>query len=61
MQYRQAEIVVSSDVKDLYKSENLNVFIDDDHVFALTPSDEKFLNLLLDYTEEAWREYKFKS
>lgn len=56
----QADIVVSSDVKDLYKSENLNVFIDDTLVFALTPSDEKFLNLLLDYTEEFWKNTELK-
>ncbi|MCW8849305.1 MAG: DUF4242 domain-containing protein, partial [Melioribacteraceae bacterium] len=56
----QAEIVVSSDVKNLYKSENLNVFIDDNHVFALTPSDEKFLNLLFDYTEESWTNTELK-
>ena len=56
----QADIVVSSDVKDLYKSENLNVFIDANLVFALTPSDEKFLNLLLDYTEESWKNTELK-
>ncbi len=56
----QADIVVSSDVKELYKSENLNVFIDRNLVFALTPSDEKFLNLLLDYTEETWKNTDLK-
>jgi AraC-like DNA-binding protein len=55
-----AEIVVSSEVKNLYKSENLNVFIDGEQVFALTTSDEKFLNDLLDYTEESWTNTELK-
>jgi AraC-like DNA-binding protein len=56
----QAEIVVSSDVRDLYKSENLNVFIDGERVFALTRADEKFLNDLMDYTEEKWNNTDLK-
>ncbi len=56
----KAEIVVSSEVKDLYKSENLNVFIDNNLMFVLTPSDEKFLNLLMDYTEKTWRNTELK-
>lgn len=56
----KAEIVVSSEVKDLYKSENLNVFFDCELVLALTPSDEKFLNLLMDYTERTWRNTDLK-
>ncbi len=38
-----AEIVVSSEVKDLYKSENFNRFIEDERILALTNSDEIFL------------------
>lgn len=56
----KAEIMVSSEVKDLYKSENLNVFIDCELVLALTPSDEKFLNLLMDYTDRTWRNTELK-
>ena len=56
----QAEIVISSDVKELYKNENRNVFIDGELVYALTPSDERFLNLLFDYTEEAWKNTDLK-
>ena len=55
-----AEIVVSSEVKDLYKSENLNIFIEGEQVFALTPSDEQFLNLLFDYIEDVWRNTNLK-
>jgi len=56
----KAGIVVSSEVKDLYKSENLNIFIDEELVFALTPLDEKFLNLLMDFTENSWRNTDLK-
>lgn len=47
----KAEIVISSEVKNLYKSENHNSFIDTKSMFVLSPSDEKFLNLLMDCTE----------
>jgi hypothetical protein len=57
----KAEIVVSSDVNDLYKSENLSISIKGEQVFVLTPSDEQFLKLLFDYIDEVWRIYKFKS
>lgn len=56
----KAEIVVSSEVKDLYKSENLNVFIDCEQMLTLTLSDKKFLNLLMDYTERTWRNADLK-
>lgn len=54
----KGEIIASSEVKDLYKSENLKVFFDIDQVLVLTPSDEKFLNLLSDYLEKVWRNTK---
>jgi AraC-like DNA-binding protein len=50
-----AEIVVSSEVKDLYKSENLNQFIERKRVLALSPADELFLNRLIDFIEKEWR------
>ncbi len=50
----KGEIVISSEIKELYKSENLNVFVDSDFINTLHPSDEKFLNVLMDYTEEIW-------
>lgn len=49
-----AEIVVSSEVKDLYKSENSNRFIKGDNIFAVTRKDEKFLNLLMHFIETNW-------
>jgi AraC-like DNA-binding protein len=52
----KAKIIVSADVKDLYKSENLNVFIDGKLLQSLTSADEKFLNMLMDYTEKTWKD-----
>jgi AraC-like DNA-binding protein len=49
-----AEILVSSEVKSLYESENSNRFIKGDNIFALTRQDEKFLTLLMDFMKENW-------
>ena len=51
----QARIAVSSEVKDLYKSENQNAFYDEKLIQALSHADEKFLNLLMDFTEKEWK------
>lgn len=50
----KGQIVVSSEVKDLYESENLNSSIDKKYMNALNSNDEKFVNLLMDYTEREW-------
>jgi len=50
----KGEIVVSAEVQDLYKSENANAFIKDKHIFPLSLADEKFITLLMDYTDAAW-------
>lgn len=47
-------IVLTSEVKDLYQSENLNEPIGSSLVFALNESEEKFIRNLIDFTE---REY----
>lgn len=54
----KAQIVVSSEVKDLYKSENLNRFIEGEQVLALSPTDELFLNRLIDFVEKEWSNCK---
>jgi len=48
----EASIVVSAEVKDLYKSENQNTFFNNESVYALTVSDEEFVNLLMDFVEK---------
>jgi len=55
-----AEIVVSSEVRDLYKSENANRFIDNESVFVLSLADEKFLNSLMDFIESEWQNTNIK-
>jgi len=47
-----AEIVVSSEVRELYESENANQFLD--AIFALSHSDENFLNSLINFVESKW-------
>lgn len=54
----KAEIVVSSEVKDLYKSENLNQFIEGEMVLALSQTEELFLNRLVDFIEKEWNNNK---
>jgi AraC-like DNA-binding protein len=51
-----AEIVVSTDAKELYESENRHWFVDDQLVSVLTPEDERFITRLYNYTENIWQE-----
>jgi len=48
------EVVMSSEVRDLFKSENLNQFIHVDKVVVLTTDEECFLTGLLDFVEKEW-------
>lgn len=52
--YVNSPVSISSEVKDLYESEHLNVPINSSQVKALSIADEKFLNGLMDYTERVW-------
>jgi AraC-like DNA-binding protein len=56
----KGEIIVSSEVKELYNSENSAPLNEREGVFLLTPSDEKFLTLLMDYTETNWNDINLK-
>src|SRR5690606_4025171 len=47
-------VVISSEVKELYESENLNTRIAPGSIVALSQSDEKFLKNLVDFTEKEW-------
>ncbi|PKA84164.1 AraC family transcriptional regulator [Ulvibacter sp. MAR_2010_11] len=57
----KGKVVISSEVKELYESENLNIAIDKKLVFALTPSEEKFLTTLMEYTEKEWANPSFNA
>lgn len=47
-------VVLSTDVKDLYESENMNAPIVSTAIFTLSQSEEIFLRKLVDFTEREW-------
>ena len=55
-----AQIVLTSEIRDLYKSENANRFIDDSFVHVLSLSEQQFLNSLIDFIESEWKNTKLK-
>jgi AraC-like DNA-binding protein len=54
------EVLVSSEVKELYNSQNSDTLCEGESLFCLTQTDEKFLTLLLDYIETNWRNTDLK-
>ena len=56
----KGEIIVSSEVKDLYKSENSNAFVKGRNVSTLTRDDEQFLNHFSDFIESTWTNANLK-
>ncbi|WP_462222193.1 nickel-binding protein [Ferruginibacter sp.] len=56
----KGKIIVSSEVKELYNSENSDALCEGENIFSLTQTDEKFLTLLMDYTESAWSNTNLK-
>jgi AraC-like DNA-binding protein len=56
----KGEIILSAEVKALYKSENANTFREGETVITLTPADERFLALLMDYVDSAWSDTNLK-
>ena len=56
----KAEIIISSETKELYESENYNTVLKHNQVFPLKPEDEIFLNRLIDYVEKIWSEASIK-
>lgn len=55
------DIIISSEVKDLYNNENIKPVAEDKNIVVLTAADEQFLNLLMDYTEETWNDANLKA
>lgn len=53
------QIVVSFEVEKRYKDEKLSVFKEGNRVHTLNPSDEKFLNSLMDHLESSWSDPGF--
>jgi AraC-like DNA-binding protein len=56
----RGQIIMSSEVKDLYKSENQNTFLKGEQIFVISPPDEKFLDHLMDFIEKSWRNTELK-
>lgn len=55
----QDQIVISTEVKSLYKSENRNAFLSNESIRALKLSEEKFLTHLMDFVEKVWSNSSF--
>ncbi|MBC8770234.1 DUF4242 domain-containing protein [Arenibacter sp. BSSL-BM3] len=55
------KIVISPEVRELYESENRNIKLDHENIKSLNVGDEKFVNLLVDYTEKEWTNAAFNS
>ena len=56
----KGEIVVSAEVKELYKSENANTFVKGKGITTLMEPDEKFITLLMDFTDKVWNDTNLK-
>ena len=50
------QIVITSEVKDLYESENLNIPVNAKFIRAISHADERFLMELRDFIEKKWRD-----
>lgn len=55
-----AEIVLSTEVKQLFESENLGKDLNKSQIHCLTPLEEKFLNSLMEFTEKEWQNVDLK-
>ncbi|QIP16251.1 DUF4242 domain-containing protein [Spirosoma aureum] len=53
------EIIVSSEVKQLFTSENSTTLPEGGNIVALTQANEKFLTYLMDYADSAWQNSTF--
>ncbi|MEN8187219.1 MAG: nickel-binding protein [Bacteroidota bacterium] len=54
----EGDIVVSSEVKELYENENINTLSDINFLDVLNPGEIKFLTKLMDFTESVWNRPK---
>ena len=53
------QIVITSEVKALYESENRNEFINKELIRTICPDEEKFLTNLMDFVETIWNKPNF--
>ncbi|MEJ7589829.1 MAG: nickel-binding protein [Ferruginibacter sp.] len=50
----ESEIIVSSEVKELYNNESVKALREEENILLLTPADEAFLTSLMDYIDTTW-------
>jgi AraC-like DNA-binding protein len=55
-----AEIVISTEIQQLFESENYGEVLNDKHVLELSKVEEKFLNNLMDLIEKEWHNTQLK-
>ena len=55
----EGQLVVSTEVKNLYESENRNAIINKEFIRTLKPAEDKFLTSLMDYVEKIWNKPNF--
>ena len=53
------QVVISTEVKALYESENRHAYIDKKLIRSLKPAEERFLTLLMDFVETIWHNSDF--
>jgi len=56
----KSEIVVTSEVRHLYESENAEIFHENERVIALTKEDEKFIAAFMDHMGSVWNNVNLK-
>jgi AraC-like DNA-binding protein len=56
----KSEIVVTSEVRHLYESENVEIFRENATVIALTKEDEKFISAFMDHMGSVWNDVNLK-
>lgn len=55
-----AEIVLSTEIKLLFESENVGEVLDKNQIYELTTVDEKFISSLMEFTEKEWQNADLK-
>lgn len=56
-----AEVVISTEVQQLFESENYGEVLNGTQIYMLTPEEEKFLHSLMEFTEKEWQNAELKA
>lgn len=54
------KIVLTSELRDLYKNENTNRFADSEYLVVFSIQDENFLKQLMDFVEAEWHNHELR-